>query len=61
MSIDIYRWNAPQSDGKFDGKNVASGSREKFTVRGIPTLTVNSGRKTKQPCGLSGDRRVELR
>jgi len=40
-SIEIYRWDALQSDGK----NVASSSREKFSVMAIPTLTVNSGRK----------------
>ena len=58
ISVEIYRWDALQSDGKSDGKNVASSSREKFTVRAIPTLTVNSGRKTQHPCGLSGDRRL---
>jgi hypothetical protein len=60
-SIEIYRWNALQPDGKSDGENVASGSREKFAVSAIPSLTTNSGRKTQHPCGLSGDRRVELR
>jgi hypothetical protein len=42
-------------------KNVASSSREKFTIKAIPALTVNSSRKIQHPCGLSGDRRVELR
>jgi hypothetical protein len=44
-SVEIYRWDAPQSDGKSDGTKVASNSREKFTVRPIPRLTVSSGRK----------------
>jgi hypothetical protein len=61
MSVEIYRWDALQSDGKFAGKRVASSSREKFTFRAIPTLTVDSGHKTQHPCGFSGARRVELR
>jgi hypothetical protein len=61
MSIEVYRWDDLQFDGKPDGKRVASISREKFTVSPIPRLTANSERKTQYPCGLTGDRRVESR
>lgn len=56
-SIEIYRWDARQSDGKSDGKNVALGSRRKFTVRAISELTVNLECEVQHPCGFSGDRR----
>jgi len=57
-TIEIYRRDALQSDGKSDGESVASSRREKFTVRRIPKLTVNSGRKVQHPCGFPGDRRI---
>jgi len=57
-TIEIYRRDALQSDGNSGGENVASIRREKFTVRPIPKLTVNSGRKVQHPCGFPGDRRI---
>jgi len=61
MSVEIYRWDALQSDGKSDGKKVALSSRERLTVRPISGLTVNSGRKIQHPCGSAGDRQVKQR
>jgi hypothetical protein len=46
-SVEIYRWDAPQSDGKSDGTKVASNSREKFTVSKRAAIT---------PCGVTGRR-----
>jgi hypothetical protein len=57
-TIEIYRRDALQSDGKSDGENVASSRREKFTVKRIPKLTANSGRKVQHPCGFPVDRRI---
>ena len=57
-SIEIYRWDALQSDGKSDGKNVALSSRRKFTVRSIFGLTVNLECEVQHPCGFPGDRRI---
>jgi hypothetical protein len=60
MSVEIYRWDALQSDGKSDGKNLPLSSRERFAVRPISGLTVNSERKIQHQCGSPGDRRVDL-
>jgi hypothetical protein len=58
MSVEIYRWDALQSDGKSDGKNVALSSRRKFAVRSIFELTVNLECEVQHPCGFPGDRRI---
>lgn len=57
-SIEIYRWDAHQFDGKSDGKNVAQSSRRKSTVRSIFELTVNLECEVQHPCGFPGDRRI---
>lgn len=59
-SIEIHRCGALQFDGKSDGKRVALSARQRFTVRSISMLTVNSRRKVQHPCGFPGDRRAEL-
>jgi hypothetical protein len=58
MSVEIYRWDALQSDGKSDEKDVALSSRRKFTVRSNFDLAVNLEREVQHPCGFPGDRRV---
>ena len=59
-SIETYRRDALQSDGKSDGKSVTLGSRLRFTVRSIFELTVNLECEVEHQCGSSGDRRVGL-
>jgi hypothetical protein len=58
MSVEIHLWDALQSDGKSDGRNVALCSQRKIAVRSIFELTVNFECDVQHPCGFLGDRRV---
>jgi hypothetical protein len=58
MSVEIHLWDALQSDGKPDGRNVALCSQRKIAVRSIFELTVNFECDVQHPCGFLGDRRV---
>ena len=57
-SVENYRWDALQSDGKSDGKNVALSSRRKFTVRSIFGLTANFECEIQNSCEFPGDLRI---
>ncbi|MBK8768512.1 MAG: hypothetical protein IPM01_29820 [Burkholderiaceae bacterium] len=52
-SIDIYRGDAFQFDGKSDGKNLALTPSEFFTVSTFWSLTVKNSQKTKTKQQLS--------